>query len=73
MCASYLALPSVSVSTRTIVPPGTSASAASLTFAAVSPVSRVSSLRWPPHGAGAVVAAVDEFEPEPPLAAFAIP
>jgi hypothetical protein len=45
MCASYSALPSASVSTRMTVPPGTSASAAAVTFDAVSPVSSVSSLR----------------------------
>jgi hypothetical protein len=50
MCASYFAWPSASVSTRTIVPLGTFAFAAAWTFAAVSPVSGVSSLRWPPHG-----------------------
>src|SRR3954468_13443657 len=43
MCASYT--PSLSVSTRTMVAPGYFASAAALTFAAVSPVSSVSSER----------------------------
>src|SRR6266542_2485555 len=42
--ASYT--PSESVSTRWIVAPGYFASAAALTFSAVSPVSRVSSGRW---------------------------
>src|SRR6266536_845270 len=50
MCASYFAWPSASVSTRTIVPPETLASAAACTLASVSPVRSVSSLRWPPQG-----------------------
>jgi two-component system OmpR family response regulator len=43
MCASYFALPSASVSTRSIVPPATLASAAARTLLAASPVSSVSS------------------------------
>src|SRR5690349_952117 len=46
MWASYAAWPSASVSTRSIVPPLTFASAAARTFAAVSPVRSVSSGRW---------------------------
>jgi hypothetical protein len=60
--------------------PPTLASAAWRTLLAVSPVSGVSSLRWPPHGCwglGAERAAALfelELEPEPdPLAAFAMP
>jgi hypothetical protein len=45
MWASYAALPSASVSMRSIVAPLTFASAAFRTCAAVSPVSRVSSAR----------------------------
>src|SRR4029079_14944186 len=45
MCDSYVALPSASVSTRSMVPPLTFASAAARTFAAVSPVRSVSSER----------------------------
>src|SRR6185503_5451649 len=89
MWASYSAWPSASVSTRTIVPPGTFAFSAASTFAAVSPVSGVSSPRWPPHGcrppgppwsgragvAGWVVVPSDEpgLEAESLLAALAIP
>jgi len=55
------------------VPPETSASAAAVTFAAVSPVSGVSSLRWPPHGCcalgadGVVVVVVVEPDPLPAM------
>jgi hypothetical protein len=58
------------------VPPGTLASASSLTFAAVSPLSSVSSLRWWPHGLCPLGATDDGLEPElepDPLAAEAIP
>jgi hypothetical protein len=68
-------LPSASVSTRMIVPPGTLASASARTLAAVLPVSGVSSLRRGPHGCRALGAAV-ELEPEldpDPLAALATP
>ena len=57
MCASYFALPSASVSTRTTVPPETFAFAAAVTFARASPVRGVSSLRWPPQGCCALGAA----------------
>src|SRR3954452_5342726 len=50
MCASYAALPSASVSTRSIVPPGTFALASAVTLSRASPVSGVSSLRCRPHG-----------------------
>ena len=81
MCASYFALPSASVSTRTTVPPGTCASATAVTFARASPVSGVSSLRWPPQGCCALGAAGAVLElgvvavvVEPvPLAALASP
>src|SRR6476469_2505703 len=53
MWASYAALPSASVSTRSIVPPLTFASAAARTFASVSPVRSVSSGRWGGSPAGA--------------------
>src|SRR5438093_13041316 len=76
MWASYAAWPSASVSTRSIMPPLTFASAASRTFAAVSPVRSVSSGRWGGSPAGAVGRA-DEllllpFDPPPPEAAPAI-
>ena len=54
MCTSYLALPSASVSVRTIVAPGSLAFAAASTLLFVSPVSGVSSERCPPHGLPAV-------------------
>src|SRR5215217_4380270 len=41
MCASYMALPSASVSTRVTVPPGTFCSATAVTFDAASPVRTV--------------------------------
>src|SRR3954451_4337521 len=50
MCASYMALPSASVSTRMTVPPGTFCFATAVTFEAASPVSTVSSERWWPQG-----------------------
>jgi hypothetical protein len=78
-----VALPSASVSERTIVAPESLAFAAASTLLFVSPVSGVSSERCPPHGRSAVggeacpaidgPAAIDgaaEFEPEP-LAALA--
>src|SRR5215468_5408204 len=78
MWASYAAWPSASVSTRSIVPPLTFASAASRTFAAVSPVRSVSSGRWGGSPAGACGCADERlvlllpFEPPPPEAAAAI-
>jgi hypothetical protein len=45
MCASYAALPSASLSTRMTVPLETFAFVAAVTFASLSPVSSVSSLR----------------------------
>jgi len=79
-------LPSASVSTRTIVPPGTFALARAVTLLSASPVNGVSSLRCRPHGCtplgaaasplaancGVTLAADEPLEPEP-LAAFAIP
>ena len=73
-------MPSASVSTRTIVPPGTFASAAAVTLASASPVSTVSSERWWPNGAplggavcdGVVVVAVVVVL-ELPFAALAMP
>jgi hypothetical protein len=81
MCASYFALPSASVSTRTTVPPGTFAWATAVTFARASRLSGVSSLRCLPHGrplpgggAGADAAgAATLLEPELPPAALAMP
>jgi hypothetical protein len=79
MCASYIALPSASVSTRMIVPPGTFAFAMSVTLVSASPVSSVSSARWPPQGRCALGAddvgadgGVVVLEPDP-LAAVATP
>src|SRR5262245_37843447 len=76
MWASYAAWPSASVSTRSIVPPLTFASAASRTFAAVSPVRSVSSGRWGDSPAGACGCADERllllFDPPPPEAAAAI-
>src|SRR5262245_61912692 len=76
MWASYAAWPSASVSTRSIVPPLTFASAAARTFAAVSPVRSVSSGRWGGSPAGACGCAdgllLLLFDPPPPEAAAAI-
>src|SRR3954468_8685507 len=80
MCASYGALESTLVSTRSTVP-GTLASAAALTLAAVSPLSACSVLPLTVCRAGlAVAAGVELAEPEvaalaavaPPMAAAAI-
>jgi hypothetical protein len=79
-------LPSASVSTRTIVPPGTFALAAAVTLLSASPVTGVSSLRCRPHdcpvggadwlpdaiGRPPLDSADESLEPEP-LAALAMP
>jgi hypothetical protein len=80
MWASYVATPSASVSTRTMVPPGTFEFAIAVTLASAEPVRSVSSLRWWPHGCeldapggadvlgadvlGAAVVVVDELDPD---------
>src|SRR4029079_796450 len=85
MWASEAALPSASVSTRMIVPPGTFALARAVTLLSASPVSGVSSLRCRPHAcpplgaaAGPLAANSGAFaDNEPfeldPLASCAIP
>src|SRR3954447_21773169 len=86
MCASYGALESTFVSTRSTVP-CTFASAAALTFDATSPLSSFSVLPlkvWPPFdgskffgapcwAAGGVVAAVDDVPPDVAAPAIAAP
>ena len=80
-CASYFALPSASVSTRTMVAPGSASLATAVTFASASPVSGVSSERCDPQPCGTaagvepvvVVAAIEPVEEPEPLAAEASP
>src|SRR3954451_3782359 len=79
MCASYGALESTLVSTRSTVP-GTLARAAARTLDSTSPVSSFSVLPltvWPPFdgsgwGGAAALGEDDEDEPLPPVAALAI-
>src|SRR3954451_7647396 len=75
MWASYGALPSTLVSTRSTVP-GTLASAAACTLAATSPVSAVSDLPltvWGPWASLAVGVAVGEDDEEVAAPAIAAP